>query len=142
MMQLLQFATFHNTPRSHTPRCQEAQLHTLSDEELSGLPTNNLVAERHFFIFSGLAETAKFRKKGFNTEDDNDAGSEWAAKARTDKNDTEEAGERECEDSLVEDQGSCRSNEMKGRCESEHERDEVYPATFGDKEKSGLKLDG
>ena len=54
----------------------------------------------------------------------------------------EEAGGRECEESLVEDQGSCKSNEMEGRCESEHERDEVYPATFGDQEKNGLKLDG
>ena len=32
-------------------------------------------------------------------------------KARTAKNDTEEAGGRECEESRVEDRGSCRSNE-------------------------------
>ena len=93
-------------------------------------------------MFSGLAETANFRNKGFNTEERYDAGSEWAAKVRTAKNDMEEAGGRECEESLVEDQGSCRSNEMEGRCESEHERDEVYLATFGDKEKNGLKLNG
>ena len=30
---------------------------------------------------------------------------------------------------------------MKGRCESDFGRDEVYPATFGDEEKTGLKLD-
>ena len=54
----------------------------------------------------------------------------------------EEAGGRVCEKSLIKDQGSCRSNEMEGRCESKHGRDEVYPATFGDKEKNGLKLNG
>ena len=49
--------------------------------------------------------------------------------------------ERECEKSGFEDQGSCRSNEMVGRCESNCVRDEVYPATFGDEEKTGLKMD-
>ena len=53
------------------------------------------------------------------------------------KNDMKEAGRRECEESRVEDRGSCRSNEMEGRCESDCERNEVYPATFGDEEKTG-----
>ena len=30
---------------------------------------------------------------------------------------------------------------MEGRCESDCGRDEVYPATFGDEERTGLKLD-
>ena len=41
----------------------------------------------------------------------------------------------------VEDRGSWRSNEMEGRCESDRGGDEVYPATFGNEEKTGLKLD-
>ena len=53
----------------------------------------------------------------------------------------EEAGRREREENLVEVRGSCRSNEMEGRCENDRGRDEVYPATFGDKEKNGMKLD-
>ena len=48
---------------------------------------------------------------------------------------------KECEESRVEDRGSCRLNEMKERCESGRGGDEVYPATFGNEEKSGLKLD-
>ena len=47
----------------------------------------------------------------------------------------------ECEGSRVEDRGSCRSNEMEGRCESNRGGDEVYPATFGNEEETGLKLD-
>ena len=47
-----------------------------------------------------------------------------------------EAGGRECEINQVEDQRSCRSNEMKGRSESDHRGDEVYLVTFGDKEKN------
>ena len=47
----------------------------------------------------------------------------------------------ECGENRVEGRGSCRSNEMKGRCESDCGRDEVYPATFGDEERTGLKLD-
>ena len=62
-------------------------------------------------------------------------------KARTTKKDMEEAGGRECGKSWVEDRGSCRSKEMEGRCESYCRRDEVYPATFGDEERTGLKLD-
>ena len=57
------------------------------------------------------------------------------------KNDMEESGERECEESRVKNRGSCRSNEMEGRCESDCGGDEVYPATFGNKKKTGLKLD-
>ena len=38
------------------------------------------------------------------------------------------------------DRGSCRLNEME-RCESDRARHEVYPATFGDEEKTGLKVD-
>ena len=53
----------------------------------------------------------------------------------------EEASGRECEENWVEDRESCRSNEMEGRCESDRGRDEVYPATFGDEEKNGLKMD-
>ena len=49
-----------------------------------------------------------------------------------------EAGGRECGESRVEDQGSCKLNEMEGRCESDCGRDEVYPATFGDEERTGL----
>ena len=30
---------------------------------------------------------------------------------------------------------------MEGRCESDRGGDEVYPATFGNEEKSGLKLE-
>ena len=52
-----------------------------------------------------------------------------------------EAGGRECGDSWVEDRGSCRSNEMEGRCESDCGRDEVFRATFSDEERTGLKLD-
>ena len=52
----------------------------------------------------------------------------------------DEAGVRECEGSRVKDRGSCRSNEMEGRCESDRGRDEVYPATFGNEEETGLKL--
>ena len=98
MTQLLQFTTFHTHLATQLHKCIA---HTLSDEELFGLPTNNLAAKRHFSIFSGLAETAKFRNKGFNTEEGNDAKSELAAKARTPKNDMEEAGGREFEESLV-----------------------------------------
>ena len=57
------------------------------------------------------------------------------------KNDMEEASGREWEESRVKDRGSCRSNEQEGRCESDHEGDEVHPATFGNEEKTGLKLD-
>ena len=35
----------------------------------------------------------------------------------------------------------CRSKEMEGRSESDRGEDEVYLATFGDKEKNELKLD-
>ena len=62
-------------------------------------------------------------------------------KARTAKNDMEEAGGRECEESRVEDRGNCRSNEMEGRSESDRGGDEMYWATFGDEEKTELKLD-
>ena len=31
---------------------------------------------------------------------------------------------------------------MEGRCESNRRGDEVYPATFGNEEKTGLKVDG
>ena len=48
----------------------------------------------------------------------------------------EEAGGTECEESLVEDRGSFRSNEMEERCESDRGDNEVYPATFGDEEKT------
>ena len=75
------------------------------------------------------------------TEEGNGAGSERAAKARTPKTDMEEAGGRECEENRVEDRGSCRSNEMEGRSQSDCGGDEVYSAPFGDEEKSGLKLD-
>ena len=53
----------------------------------------------------------------------------------------EEASGRECEKRRVKDRGSWRSNEMEGRCESNHAENEVYPATFGNEEKTGLKLD-
>ena len=53
----------------------------------------------------------------------------------------QEADGRECEESRVEDQRSCRSNEMEGRSKSYCVGDEVYSATFGDKEKTELKLD-
>ena len=62
--------------------------------------------------------------------------SEWAAKARTAKNDMEEAGGRECEESRVEDLGNCRSNQMKGRCKSDRGGDVVLPVTFGGEEKT------
>ena len=62
-------------------------------------------------------------------------------KAWTAKNDMEEAGGRECEESRVEDLGSCRSNKMEGKYKSHCEGDEVYSATFGDEKKTGLKLD-
>ena len=51
----------------------------------------------------------------------------------------EETGRRECEESRVKDRGNWRLNEMGGRCESDRGGDEVYPATFGNKEKTGLK---
>ena len=57
------------------------------------------------------------------------------------KNDMEEAGGRECEESRVQNQRSCRSNEMEGRWESDRGGDEVYAATFGNEEKTELKLD-
>ena len=53
----------------------------------------------------------------------------------------EEAGGRECLESRVKDRGSCCSNEMEGRSESDRVRHEVHPATFGNEEKTGLKLD-
>ena len=52
-----------------------------------------------------------------------------------------EAGGRECGESRVENRGSCRSNEIEIRYESDCGRDEVYPATFGHEERTGLKLD-
>ena len=52
-----------------------------------------------------------------------------------------EAGGRECEESWVKDRVSCRSIEMEGRCESNRGEDKVYPATFDNEEKTGLKLD-
>ena len=51
----------------------------------------------------------------------------------------EEAGGRECEESRVEDRGSCRLNKMGGRCESDCGRDEVYLSTFGDEEKKRIE---
>ena len=60
---------------------------------------------------------------------------------RTDKTNKEEAGGRECEESRVKDRGSWRSNEMEIRCESNRGGDEVYPATFRNEEKTGLKQD-
>ena len=51
------------------------------------------------------------------------------------------ASGRECEESRVKDRGSCRSNEMEGRSESDRRGDEVHPATFGNEEKTGLKLE-
>ena len=57
------------------------------------------------------------------------------------QNHMEEAGGRECEKSRVEDRRTCRSNEMEGRSESDRGGDEVYPATFGDEEKTEFKLD-
>ena len=60
---------------------------------------------------------------------------------RTAKNDIEEAGGRECEESRVEDRKSYRPNEMEGRSDSDRGGDEVYSATFGDEEKIELKLD-
>ena len=53
----------------------------------------------------------------------------------------EEVGGRECEESRVKDRGSWRSNEMEGRCESDCRGNEVYPATFRNEEKTGLKLE-
>ena len=53
----------------------------------------------------------------------------------------EEAGGKECKESRVKNRESCRSNKMEKRCESDRERDEVFPATFGDEGKNGLKLD-
>ena len=53
----------------------------------------------------------------------------------------EKAGGRENEKSQVKDRGSWRSNEMEGRCESDRGGDEEYPTTFGNEEKTGLKLD-
>ena len=53
----------------------------------------------------------------------------------------EEVDGRECEVSRVKDRGNCRSNEMEGRSESDCGGDEVYPVTFDDEEKTGLKLD-
>ena len=76
-----------------------------------------------------------------DTEEGNDAESEWEAKARMAKNDMEKAGGRECEGSRVEDRGSCRLNKMEGRCESNRGGDEVYSATFGNEEETVLKLD-
>ena len=46
----------------------------------------------------------------------------------------EEADERECEESQVEDRKNCRSNEMEARSDSDRGGDEVYSATFGDEE--------
>ena len=43
--------------------------------------------------------------------------------------------------SRVEDRGSCRLNEMKRRCESNHGGDEVDSVTFVNKEKTRSKLD-
>ena len=45
------------------------------------------------------------------------------------------------EESRVKDRRSCRLNEMEGRSESNRGGDEVYSATFGDEEKTELKLD-
>ena len=53
----------------------------------------------------------------------------------------EEAGGTKCEESRVKDRKSCGSNEMEGRSESDRRGDEVYSATFGDEEKTELKLD-
>ena len=53
----------------------------------------------------------------------------------------EEAGGRKWKESRVKDRGSWRSNEMEERCESDRGGDEMYPATFGNEKKTGLKLD-
>ena len=50
--------------------------------------------------------------------------------------------ERECEENRIEERGSCRLNEMEGRCESNCGGDEVYLATFDYEEETELKLDG
>ena len=50
------------------------------------------------------------------------------------------AGGRESEESPVKDRGSWGSNEIEGRCESDRGGDEVFPVTFGNEEKTGLKL--
>ena len=52
------------------------------------------------------------------------------------KNYVEEAGGRECEESWVEDRGSCRSNGMEGRCESN-----LNGTEGGNEEETELKLD-
>ena len=61
------------------------------------------------------------------------------SESEDDQNDKEEAGGREGGESWIEDRESCRSNKVKGRCESDCGKDEVYSATFGD-DKTGLKL--
>ena len=57
------------------------------------------------------------------------------------QSDMEEEDGREYEESRVENRKSWRLNDMEGRCESDRGGDEVYPATFGNEEKTGLKLD-
>ena len=44
------------------------QLHKLTESQLQGLPTNNLVTERDLSKFSRLAEVAKFRNKNFKAK--------------------------------------------------------------------------
>ena len=46
----------------------------------------------------------------------------------------EEAGGRECEGSSLENRGSCRSNEVEERSESNRGGDKVYTATFENEE--------
>ena len=57
---------FGNFRLLNPPRATE--LHLLTDEELAGLPTNNLESERHLAGFGKRAEVAKFSNKRFTAK--------------------------------------------------------------------------
>ena len=57
---------FGNFRLSNLPRATE--LHLLTNEELAGLPTNNLESERHLAGFGKHAAVAKYRNKRFTAK--------------------------------------------------------------------------
>ena len=55
--------------REYGATARATQLNKLTEDELCGLPTNNLSTERDFYKFSHLSEVTKFRNSRFQAKD-------------------------------------------------------------------------
>ena len=55
--------------REYGATARATQLNKLTEDELFGLPTNNLSTERDFYKFSHLSEVTKFRNSRFQAKD-------------------------------------------------------------------------